>query len=498
MKRRLPLLAGLLIGWSSAVTSTSLAIASALEFLTHGPHGVPLVISTFIMVAVAALGIYGCAAPAHIHRRHVYTAVTITWIVITLLGAIPYVLTGVISNPLQAWFESTSGFTTVGSSTLSGEYLDHIGYGVGFWRASTQWIGGIGVVVLAVMALPVLGVGGLELVGAEAPGPTTDKFTPRANTNAWRLAGVYLTLTVCCALFLYSRGLTPFEAVTSSFTTVATGGFSVKSTSFATFSNDPILLIGLTFFMAFGATDMGVFWRAWRGQWPSIWVHGELRAYLGWIAVACAIVAGANAFAGVADPINSIFTTVSFLTTTGFASVSWDDWPAISLFILLVTMFTGGMTGSTTGGLKILRCQISWQVMKNELMLEQREHQIVAVRIGPGQARIPRNVVRSVLAFHIAFIVLWLFSVVGTTMYGFDPWTSIAAVTCSMSTIGITLGGLSHGDWSVLPPGAQFIHIIDMLAGRLEILPMAVTIRTLAEWIRYRSMGWNTSYFADA
>lgn len=486
MISRYPSLLGLLIGWSALVTTGALVVATVLEFATAGQHSLGLVISTALMASVGIGGVRGFTVPAYIRRRNVYVAVTLTWVVITLLGGLPYLLTGTITSPIQAWFESTSGFTTVGSSVLIGDHLATIGYGLGFYRAATQWIGGIGVVVLAVMALPVLGAGGLELVGAEAPGPTADKFSPRTRQNAERIATVYVILTALCAGFLWWRGVPVFEAITSAFTTLATGGFSTNPNSFSDYANDPMLLIGLSLFMLCGASDMGIFWRAWRGQWASIWMHGELRAYVGWVAASAGAIALFNWWHDAATPVHSIFTTVSFLTTTGFATVSWEHWPAISLFLLLLVMFPGGMTGSTAGGLKILRCQISNQLLRNELQLLSRQHQIVAVRIGPGQARVPREIVRSVLSFHIAFMVLWLVSVIGTTAFGLDPWTAIAAVTCSMATIGQSLGTLTNGDWSVLPTGVHLIHIIDMLAGRLEVLPVAVTLGALADSLRSR------------
>lgn len=482
----IPYLPGVLVGWSALACSVALGCSLILEAATHGPHLGGLALATMIMVAVTLLGIKGCKVPAFVRRQQIYVAVTLTWVIVTLLGALPYWLSGAILDPIQAWFESTSGFTTVGSTVLAGDHLDQLGYGLLFWRAATQWIGGIGIVILAVMALPVLGVGGLELIGAEAPGPTTDKFTPRARTTAWRVAGVYVVLTVLCTGFLMMRGLPVFDALTSAFTTIATGGFSTRSTSFADFAHDPILLLGLSVFMACGATDMGVFWRAWRGDWRSVWMHGELRAYLGWIALACTVIAGANWAAGAADPVNSIFTTVSFLTTTGFGSVPWVAWPAASLVMLLLVMFPGGMTGSTTGGLKILRGQIAWQMIRNEVAQLRRAHRIVAVRIGPGQARVEREVVRSVLAFLCAYALLWVVSVLASAMAGMDPWTAIAAVTCSMSTIGATLGDLAHGDWSTQNVAIHLIHILDMLAGRLEILPLAVSIGALGDFLRMR------------
>lgn len=488
MIHRLPLITGLLIGWSSLVVSGALLIATGLEVATSGIHATSLALSMGVMLVLGLIGVLGFTVPPYVRRRNVYIAVTITWFVITFLGGMPYLLAGVITNPIQAWFESTSGFTTVGSTVIVGDNLANLGYGLGFYRAATQWIGGIGIVVLAVMALPVLGAGGLELIGAEAPGPMTDKFSPRTRQNAWRIATVYVVLTFLCTVFLWWRGLTLFEALTSAFTALATGGFSVSPNSFADYATDPVLLFGLSFFMLCGASDMGIFWRAWRGQWASIWMHGELRAYVGWVALTSGAIAAFNWWHQAADPANSIFTTVSFLTTTGFASSSWEHWPMVSLILLLLVMFPGGMTGSTAGGLKILRCQISSQMLRNELVLLRRQHQIVAIRIGPGQARVSREVVRSVLSFHIGFILLWLASVIGTAAFGLDPWTSISAVTCSMATIGQTMGTLTNGDWSVLPSGVHFIHIIDMLAGRLEILPVAVTVTTIADWVRFRNL----------
>ena len=486
MRKAIPFLPGLLIGWSSIVSSIALVIATVLEAVTGGTHWRALGLSAVIMAIVGVVGVLGCTVPPYVRRRNVYVAVTLTWVVITLLGGVPYLLTGVITSPVQAWFESTSGFTTVGSTVLVGDHLASLGYGLGFYRAATQWIGGIGVVVLAVMALPVLGVGGLELIGAEAPGPTTEKFSPRTRQNAWRIAKVYGVLTTLCVIFMVACGLPLFEAVTNSFTTLATGGFSVNPLSFAPYANRPTLLLGVSCFMLFGASDMGIFWRVWRGNWQAVWMAGELRAYVFWVMMVCAAVVTANWAWGAADPVNSIFTTVSFLTTTGFASVSWEHWPAVSLFLLLVVMFPGGMTGSTAGGLKILRCQISGQVLRNELQLLHRQDQIVAVRIGPGQNRVSREVVRTVMAFHMGFAILWVVSVIGTTAYGLDPWTAIVAVTSSMATIGQAMGTLTTGDWSTLPAGIHIIHIIDMLAGRLEILPMAVTIGAFADWLRSR------------
>ena len=414
------------------------------------------------------------------HSRDGFAAVALSWVLLALFGALPYVFTGVLDSYIDAVFETVSGLTTTGSSTFTA--VSHLPRSVLLWRSLTQWMGGMGVLVLFLALTPRMGEGAVFLMRAESPGPIKSKLVPKVGGTAKILYLIYVVLTLCEVLALRLAGESWFSAVCHSFTTMATGGFSIYDTSLAGASKAVMWIVTVFSFLA--GVNFSLMFLAVRGKLKEVLRSEELRIYVGIVAAATLLLCiNLRVQAGVpfGDSItDAAFQTVTIITTTGFATVDFALWPTFCRMALLVLMFIGGCAGSTSGGMKLSRVLILWKSLVRELkrMVHPNHVSVITVDGQPVEER----VVLSTGAYIMAYMAVLLTGalVVSWDNYGFQE-SFAASLTC-ISNVGPGLGILGPMEnFSILSPLSKLVLSLEMLTGRLELMPM-LALMTRGAW----------------
>ena len=415
--------------------------------------------------------------PRSITVKQGFATVGLAWFVFSIFGALPYLLSGAIPNISDAVFETASGFTTTGASILADPSL--LPKGISFWRALTQWLGGMGVIVLGVAILPLLGTGGMQLARAESPGPTPDRLTPRFQGTAKRLWIIYAIITVIEMGFLSVGDMTGFQAVIHSLTTMSTGGFGTEATSIAGFSNYTKWVI--TFFMFVAGVSFALHFRAWSKP-VEYWKNSEFRLY-GLIIVGGIVIVAGGLLGADLEPITAIrdatFNTISLVTTTGFWSTDFGQWrPALQIMVVGL-MFLGGMAGSTAGGMKTFRIGVLSKAAFADLRRLVHPRGIFVTRF--GGKRVSDPVIEAVQSYFLFYMFLFMTS---TFLLAFidanlsedlDLITATTAVAASLGNIGPGLGEVGPaGNYAGLPDLAKWLLSSLMIVGRLEIFPVLV------------------------
>ncbi|MCK5846402.1 MAG: TrkH family potassium uptake protein, partial [Bacteroidales bacterium] len=317
----------------------------------------PITLSAIITIGVGlvVLGISGKKNQKHVGKREAYMIVSLAWVVISLFGTLPYIISDTIPNFTNAFFETISGFTTTGSSVIND--IEAVPKNILFWRSMTHWIGGMGIIVLTLAIMPLLGVGASTLFAAESPGPTTDKLHQTIAGTAKRLWFIYVVLTIVETLLLWVGEMNFFDAICHSFATLATGGFSTKNDSIAHFG--PYVQYVITIFMFLAGVSFTLHYFFSKGKWKKVYNNEEFRFY-GSLIIGATIIIFTILLLSIEGDIetkfrNTIFQVVSITTTTGFVSYNYLMWPTVAWFVLVLLMFTGGSAGSTGGGIKMIR-----------------------------------------------------------------------------------------------------------------------------------------------
>lgn len=409
-------------------------------------------------------------------RHEAFVLVASAWVVATIIGSLPYVIIKGGSFVVDGLFESASGFTTTGASILTD--VEKESRALLLWRALTQWLGGMGIIVLGIAILPKLAIGGMELLGAEAPGPITEKIRPRIAQTAKALWGIYTLFTVLETLALMGMGVGLLEAVAQSFTTMATGGFSTRNASIAAFAN-PAVEWTVSFFMILAGANFAIHFQWIRGK-PSIPLRDpELRLYLGVLAAASALITVnllLHETYGWLEALRAaVFQVTSITTTTGFATVDYDVWPYFSKALLFIMMFVGGCAGSTGGSVKVIRILIIVRKIAVDLRRMVRPHAVLPLRV--GARTIPDEVVSAVTTFLVLFLVLFAAGGLSLTMMGIDPESSFSASAACLGNIGPGFGAVGPSqNYAPLPDAAKLILAFLMIVGRLELYTIFVLL----------------------
>ena len=408
---------------------------------------------------------------AQMHSRDGFVAVALSWVLLALFGALPYVFTGVLDSYIDAVFETVSGLTTTGSSTFTA--VSHLPRSVLLWRSLTQWMGGMGVLVLFLALTPKLGEGAVFLMRAESPGPIKTKLVPKVGGTAKILYLIYVVLTLCEVLALRLAGESWFSAVCHSFTTMATGGFSIYDTSLAGASKAVMWIVTVFSFLA--GVNFSLMFLSVRGRVKEALRSEELWIYVGVVTATTLLLCvnlWAQAGVGFHDSItDAAFQTVTIITTTGFATVDFALWPTFCRMALVMLMFTGGCAGSTSGGIKISRIGILCKSLKGEQKRLAAPIQVSLIKMD-GQA-VEERVVSSAGAFIAAYLLGLLAGalVVSWDNYGFQE-SFAASLTC-ISNVGPGLGILGPMEnFSILSPLSKLVLSLEMLMGRLELMPL--------------------------
>jgi trk system potassium uptake protein TrkH len=414
--------------------------------------------------------------PTSITVKQGFATVGLAWFVFSIFGALPYLLSGAIPSISDAVFETASGFTTTGASILPDPGV--LPKGISFWRALTQWLGGMGVIVLGVAILPLLGTGGMQLARAEAPGPTPDRLTPRFQGTAKRLWIIYAIITVIEMGFLWVGDMTGFQAVIHSLTTMSTGGFGTEATSIAGFSNYTKWVI--TFFMFVAGVSFALHFRAWSKP-LRYWKNSEFRLYSFIIAGAIVIIAGG--LISDLEPMEAVqdaaFNAISLVTTTGFASTDWGMWrPALQIMVVGL-MFLGGMAGSTAGGMKTFRLGVLSKAAYADLRRLVHPRGVFVTRF--GGKRVTEPIIEAVQSYFLFYMMLFMAStfllafIDANASEGLGLVTAATAVAASIGNIGPGLGEVGPaGNYAGLPDLAKWLLSSLMIVGRLEIFPVLV------------------------
>lgn len=463
------------------------AAGTAVEVATGGSDTTALVVSALVLaVAGGAMWRSTTLPPDGGGTVGAIRAVGVSWLVISAAGALPYVLTGVLSWDL-ALFESVSGLTGTGSTVMAP--IEGHGDGILFYRQMTQWVGGMGVVVLAVAVLPFLGIGGLELFRAESAGPTSDQLVPRVSDTARRLWTIYCAVTALSAAILFACGMGPYDAVAHAATAVGTGGFSPYNDSISHFDS-ALVEAGITASMFLGATQFPLLFAVFRGRsLRGFWRSSEFRFYVVVVVGATAAVTALLALDGapVASALRSAsFNVVSLVSTCGFGTDDFTLWAPAAQLILLFLMATGSMSGSTSGALKLFRVQVMAKYAWREVRRVRRPRGVFPIRL--GRRPIPEPIVRSVLGYVSLYVVVAVVSIVTVSLLGSDLVTSSGAVFTTMGGVGPGLGLAGPAANFLAFDGVQrTILVFLMLLGRLEVFPLILFLVPLSAEVRRRT-----------
>ncbi|MCH8983839.1 MAG: TrkH family potassium uptake protein [Acidobacteria bacterium] len=436
----------------------------------------------WIAVSAAITLLFGLAMRRPVRRprpitvKEGFATVGLSWFVFSIFGALPYLLTGEISTITDAVFETASGFSTTGASILSDPGA--LSHGISFWRGLTQWLGGMGVIVLGVAILPLLGTGGMQLARAESPGHTPDRLTPRFQETAKRLWLIYAVITLIEFFLLWAGDMDGFEALIHSFTTMSTGGFGTEANSIAGFSVYTQWVI--TFFMFIAGISFALHFRAFSKP-GEYWRSSEFRLYLLISVVAVVIIAGGlwrdhSPAVAIRD---AAFNAISLTTTTGFTSTDWSLWrPALQIMVVGL-MFVGGMAGSTAGAIKTFRVGVLTKAAFADIRRLVHPRAILVTRF--GGRRITEPVVEAVQSFFLFYMFLFMTTtfvvafIDANMAEGLDLVTVTSAVAASIGNIGPGLGDVGPAaNYSGLPDLVKWLLASLMIVGRLEIFPVLV------------------------
>ena len=408
------------------------------------------------------------------YAKEGFVTTALGWIVMSLFGCLPFLITGEIPSFVDALFETVSGFTTTGASILSDvEALSHCSL---IWRSFTHWIGGMGVLVFLLAVLPMVGGSNMHLMKAESPGPSVGKLVPKVRFTAQILYQLYIVLTVLEFILLLLGRMSVFEALCTAFGTAGTGGFGVKNDSIASYS--PYIQWVVTIFMILFGVNFNVYFFIYIRKLRDAARCEEMRWYLGIIAAATVIIC-ANAYDTALtlehNVRNSAFQVASIITTTGFATVNFDLWPELSRTILVMLMFCGACAGSTGGGLKVSRFVIAAKSLGNYISTFLHPRAVRKVKFEDKD--VEPETLRAILVYFIAVVFIFAVSVLLVSLDNFDQITNFTAVAATFNNIGPGLNAVGPTcNFAGFSAFAKCVMIFDMLAGRLEIFPLLMLL----------------------
>ena len=435
---------------------------------------VPLLISAGISFICGLAAILITTKPDDIRHKDGFAIVTLGWIGAAVFGSLPYYISGAIPGYINCFFETMSGFTTTGASILTD--IESLPRGLLFWRSLTQWLGGMGIIVLSLAILPILGIGGMQLYKAEVPGPTSDKLSPRVHETAKLLWYVYIAFTVVEIILLWAGGMTLYDSACHTFGTMATGGFSTKNGSLGGY-NSAYFDIVVIVFMLIAGTNFALHYKALKGNVKAYWQDQEFRFYIGLLATVSVIVfislyfTGQNEIAKTAR--DSVFQVVSIGTTTGYGTEDYEQWSAFPQIIIFVLMFVGGCAGSTGGSMKIIRILLLVKYGFAELKKAIHPDAVIPVRFNGNP--VPDEVIGKILSFFLLFVGIFVISSIIMTAMGLDFMTAIGACAASIGNIGPGLADVGPTDnYAAIPDAGKLLLSFLMLIGRLEIFTVLV------------------------
>lgn len=459
-----------IIGWVLNLQAIFMALPSLTAVIYNEED-----ISAFLITMVVCLAI-GLPLTRKKPKNKVFhikdgcVAVALSWFILSLTGAIPFVLSGSIPHPIDAIFETVSGFTTTGSSILTD--VESLSRSILIWRSFTHWIGGMGVLVFLLSLLPLAGGYHMNLMRAESPGPSVSKLVPKVQSTAKILYSIYLGMTIIQIILLLLGGIPVFDSLCITFGTAGTGGFGIKNDSMGSYSL--YCQIITTIFMILFGVNFSAYYLILTKKFKSAFQIEEIRYYFGIIAAAILLIAfnSRHMFTGIGQAIQqSAFQVGSIITTTGYSSTDFNQWPALSKTILVILMFIGACAGSTGGGIKVSRILILLKAAKKEFQIYLHPNAIKKIKM--DHKSVSHETLRSANIFLSVYLLIFCGSVLILSLDNFDMTTNFTAVAATLNNIGPGLEIVGPmGNFSSFSYLSKLVMIFDMLAGRLEIFPL--------------------------
>lgn len=459
-----------IIGWILNIEAALMLPSCAVALLYRERCGWAFAVTMALCLAIGVPRVMMGMKRKVFHARESLVTVSLSWVVLSVMGALPFVLSGTIPSFVDALFETVSGFTTTGASILPA--VEGLPRCMLFWRSFTHWIGGMGVLVFLLSILPLTGGYHMNLMKAESPGPSVSKLVPKVQSTAKILYGIYIVLTLLEIVLLLLGGMPLFDALTTAFGTAGTGGFGVRNDSIAGYS--PYLQYVITVFMILFGINFNVYFLILIRRAGQLIHSEELWTYLGIIGGSIlAIAINIRSMYGTLEETfrHAAFQVGSIITTTGFATTDFDQWPQFSRTILVLLMFIGACAGSTGGGIKVSRLLILMKTVRREFHCYLRPRETRCLRL-EGHP-LENEVVRSVNVFLITYVVLFSLSVLLVSLDEYDLVTNFTAVAATLNNIGpgLNLVGPTQ-NFSLFSPAVKLLLTFDMLAGRLELFPV--------------------------
>lgn len=477
------------LGITAIINGIFMFIAFPFSFFNNEPEGWGIFSSGVITVFIGLL-LYLLNKPSNtnLQKKEGYLIVTLGWLTLSITGMLPYLMSGAIPDVSNAFFETISGYSTTGSSILTD--IEAMPKGILFWRSATHWIGGMGIIVLTIAILPLLGIGGMQLFMAEAPGPSADKLHPRITDTAKRLYLIYVVLTLTEFLLLKVAGMTWFDAINHAMATVSTGGFSTKNASIAHYNHLPFVQYIIIFFMLVAGTNFVLTYFALKGKIQKVFQSEEFRYYLfGIISISSLIIViiyffqDTNLQTTITHPKiygeaesairHGLFMVTSVITTTGFVTADFTMWSFFATGIFFALFFTGGSAGSTSGGVKVVRHIVMLKNSFLEFKKALHPNAIIPVRYDGNS--VYQTIVFNIISFFIIYMLIFIIGSVALCLLGLDFISALGAAASSLGNIGPAIGSVSPVDnFNHLSDAAKWLCSFLMLIGRLELFTVLI------------------------
>lgn len=390
------------------------------------------------------------------------------WILVSLFGSLPFVLSGSIPSFVDAFFETVSGFTTTGSTII--DNVEVLPKGILFWRSFTHWIGGMGILVFTIALIPTLGVGGFQIFKVESPGPAPDRIVPKVRDTAKVLYITYFVITILQIVFLLFGGMSLFDSTLHTFGTVGTGGFGIKNDSVGAYDSTYIHLVIGTF-MILSGVNFSLYYYLFKGKWREVVDNGELKLYLGIIIMAITLITiniNSTIYHNIGLSLrDSFFQVGSIITTTGYSTVNFDKWPTFSKSILFLLMFVGGSAGSTAGGMKVIRILVMLKLVKREISKIFHPRAVIPIKI--GDKIVQDETVASIFSYLGLYMMIFILGTILISLEGFGFETSLTTVASAVGNIGpgFAMAGPAE-TYSKFSNASKLLLSLLMLLGRLE------------------------------
>ena len=447
-----------------------------------------ITLAAFLVLSIGALFmLFGRQHEKQIQKREGYLIVSLGWILMAVSGTIPYLLTGTFTDFASSFFEAMSGYTTTGASVLND--IEVLPKGVLFWRSTTHWIGGMGIIVLAIAILPFLGIGGIQLFAAEAPGPGGDKLHPRITDTAKRLWLIYVVYTCLETLLLWLAGMSFFDAINHAMSTVSTGGFSTKNSSIAFWNDQPLIQYIISFFMLLAGTNFVLSYFIFTRKFQKIIADEEFKVYLSFIFVftllATVVILNQESIAVLGNSFSwtqietsfraALFQVIAVITTTGFVSADFTQWTPFLTVVFFGLMFLGGSSGSTSGGVKVVRHML--MIKSGFLEFKRALHPNAIIQARYNNKTVSDSIAYNILGFFILYMLSFIIGAVGFGSLGINFESAVGLSASTLGNVGPALGDFGPSStYAALPQSGKLWATFLMLIGRLELFTVLIIL----------------------